>query len=62
ATGTVYGLVYSGMDVGASLAPVGFGVMLDAGLVRGPWVGGAIFFVVAAAAALVIGRSVAARS
>ena len=62
ATGTVYGLVYSGMDVGASLAPVGFGLMLDAGLTRGPWVGGAAAFVVAALAALVIGRSVAARS
>ena len=61
ATGTVYGLVYSGMDVGASLAPVGFGLMLDAGLTRGPWVGGAAAFVVAALAALVIGRSVAAR-
>ena len=62
ATGTVYGLVYSGMDVGASLAPVGFGLMLDAGLTRGPWVGGALAFVVAAVAALAIGRSVAARS
>ena len=62
ATGTVYGLVYSGMDVGASLAPVGFGIMLDAGLVRGPWVGGAVAFWAAALAALLIGRSVAARS
>lgn len=62
ATGTVYGLVYSGMDVGASLAPVGFGIMLDAGLVRGPWVGGAMAFWAAALAALLIGRSVAARS
>lgn len=62
ATGTVYGLVYSGMDVGASLAPVAFGVMLDVGLLRGPWVGAAVAFVVAAFAALMIGRSVAART
>src|SRR5699024_4605497 len=31
ATGTVYGLVYSGMDVGSSLAPLGFGLLLDLG-------------------------------
>ncbi len=61
ATGAVYGLVYSGMDVGASLAPFGFGLMLDAGMARGPWAGGAVAFVVAAAVAMVIGRSAAAR-
>lgn len=61
ATGTVYGLVYSGMDVGASLAPLAFGIMLDLGFVKGPWIGGAAAFVIAAAAALVIGRSTAAR-
>src|SRR5690606_14838381 len=44
ATGTVYGLVYSGMDVGASLAPVGFGLMLDLGLTRGPWMGAGLSF------------------
>lgn len=37
ATGAVYGLVYSGMDVGSSVAPVFFGMMLDAGLSQGPW-------------------------
>ncbi|NGM87757.1 MFS transporter [Parapusillimonas sp. SGNA-6] len=56
ATGTVYGLVYSGMDVGSSLAPVGFGIMLDAGFGRGPWVGAAMGFVVAAGLAVWVAR------
>jgi sugar phosphate permease len=56
ATGTVYGLVYSGMDVGSSLAPVGFGMMLDAGFSQGPWLGAAIGFVMAAALAVWVAR------
>lgn len=62
ATGTVYGLVYSGMDVGASLGPVGFGLMLDAGQTQGPWIGAALAFVVASGLALMIARSVNART
>ncbi|RTZ41022.1 MFS transporter [Candidimonas sp. SYP-B2681] len=57
ATGTVYGLVYSGMDVGSSLAPAGFGLMLDAGYVQGPWFGAATGFAVAAMLALWVARS-----
>src|SRR3546814_177287 len=57
ATGTVYGLVYSGMDVGSSLAPVGFGIMLDAGLGRGPWFGAATGFAVAAVLAVWVAKS-----
>jgi len=48
ATGSVYGLVYSGMDVGASLGPLGFGLLLDAGLAHGPWIGAGVAFAVAA--------------
>lgn len=62
ATGTVYGLVYSGMDVGASLGPVGFGLMLDAGMVQGPWVGAAAAFVVAAWLAFMVAKTVNARA
>lgn len=62
ATGTVYGLVYSGMDVGASLGPVGFGLMLDAGQTQGPWIGAAVAFVAASALALMVARSVNART
>lgn len=61
ATGTVYGLVYSGMDIGASLGPVGFGLMLDLGMLRGPWAGAASSFVLAAVLAVAVGRSAAAR-
>ncbi|MEO6985436.1 MAG: MFS transporter, partial [Paralcaligenes sp.] len=61
-TGTVYGLVYSGMDVGSSLAPAGFGVMLDLGYSRGPWFGAAIGFVVAAVLAMWIARAVSVRA
>lgn len=57
ATGTVYGLVYSGMDVGSSLAPVGFGLLLDAGLARGPWFGAATAFAAAALLAVWVARS-----
>lgn len=56
ATGTVYGLVYSGMDVGSSLAPVGFGMMLDCGFSQGPWFGAATGFVVAAGLAVWVAR------
>jgi MFS family permease len=58
ATGTVYGLVYSGMDVGSSLAPAGFGLMLDAGYSQGPWYGAAMGFVVASLLAIWVAKSV----
>ncbi|MCC2595288.1 MFS transporter [Pusillimonas sp. MFBS29] len=57
ATGTVYGLVYSGMDVGSSLAPVGFGMMLDAGFSQGPWYGSAVGFVCAAGLAIMVAKA-----
>lgn len=56
ATGSVYGLVYSGMDAGAALGPLGFGLLLDAGLTHGPWVGAGAAFVIAALLAQWIGR------
>lgn len=61
ATGTVYGLVYSGMDIGASLGPVAFGLMLDHGLTRGPWMGAALSFFMAALLAMAVGRAATAR-
>lgn len=39
ATGRVYGVVYSGLDVGMTMAPLAFGAMMDAGQFRGVWVG-----------------------
>ena len=55
--GSVYGLVYSGLDVGSALGPIMFGVLLDAGMRSGPWLGAAVAFVVAALLANQIGRS-----
>lgn len=57
ATGTVYGLVYSGMDVGASIAPLVFGYMVDAQFDRGPWFGAALAFVMSAICALAVAYS-----
>ncbi len=51
ALGSVYGLVYSGMDVGSALGPVMYGFMLDHQTMRGPWLvsGLALFGAVLAA-------------
>jgi FSR family fosmidomycin resistance protein-like MFS transporter len=56
ATGTVYGLVYSGMDVGSSMAPVVFGLMLDAGWSVAPWFGAAACFAVGSVLAVAVAR------
>lgn len=42
ATGRVYGVVYSGLDLGMSIAPPIFGLMLDHGVPAGVWIGIAI--------------------
>lgn len=42
ATGRVYGVVYSGLDVGMTLAPLMFGAMMDAQQFRGVWIGIAV--------------------
>lgn len=60
ATGTVYGLVYSGMDVGSSLAPAAFGVLLDANYDKAPWIGAAVAFVAAAGMAIWVARAASA--
>lgn len=54
ATGTVYGLVYSGMDVGASTAPILFGYLVDANFTAGPWYGAALAFVLSAVLAVMV--------
>lgn len=48
ATGSVYGLVYSGMDVGSAFGPLVFGFLLDIGFVHGPWLGAGLAFSIAA--------------
>jgi len=60
ATGAVYGLVYSGMDAGSAIAPVAFGLLLDAGHYAGPWYGAALAFLIAAWMAWWVARMVVA--
>ena len=55
AAGRVYGFVYSGLDLGATLGPVWFGLMLDHGLGR------EMFYVVALLLALAVGTVVRVR-
>lgn len=57
ATGTVYGLVYSGMDVGSSIAPTVFGYMVDAQFARGPWFGAAFAFVMSGLLAVAVAQA-----
>ena len=59
ATGSVYGLVYSGMDVGAAIAPVVFGHLIDAQFERAPWYGGAVAFVFSAVLAVAVAKGAA---
>jgi predicted MFS family arabinose efflux permease len=39
ATGRVYGVVYSGLDIGQAIAPLIFGLMMDQGFYRGVLIG-----------------------
>lgn len=39
ATGRVYGVVYSGLDIGQALAPLAFGALMDHQQYRGVWLG-----------------------
>jgi len=39
ATGRVYGVVYSGLDIGQAISPLFFGALMDHGQYRGVWLG-----------------------
>jgi len=39
ASGRVYGIVYSGLDIGQALSPLVFGSLMDRGHLRGVWLG-----------------------
>nr|WP_218863509.1 MFS transporter [Pigmentiphaga litoralis] len=62
ATGSVYGLVYSGMDTGSALAPLAFGALFDAGLRQAPYFGALLAFIVAAVLAAWIARHARTRA
>ena len=42
ATGRVYGVVYSGLDIGQAIAPLAYGLLMDHGLPSAVWVGIAV--------------------
>jgi len=56
ASGRVYGFVYSGLDVGSTIAPIWFGAMLDHGMGRG------MFFAIAATLLVAIGTVIRIRT
>jgi FSR family fosmidomycin resistance protein-like MFS transporter len=56
ATGRVYGLVYSGMDVGFAIAPAVFGMFMDRGYYAGVLVGASMTLLIAVFLALGVGR------
>jgi MFS transporter, FSR family, fosmidomycin resistance protein len=39
ATGRVYGIVYSGLDIGQAISPLIFGALMDRQQYRGVWLG-----------------------
>lgn len=59
AAGRVYGFVYSGLDVGATLGPLWFGLMLDHGLAQQMFVVVAILLAIAIMTALQARRAIA---
>ncbi len=56
ATGRVYGVVYSGLDAGMALAPLGFGMMMDAKQPIAVWVLIAAFQAVLIVSAMGVGK------
>ena len=54
-TGKVFGFVYSGLDLGAAIAPPFLGLLLDAGLPRLVFVVSALAFAVAIGSAAIVG-------
>ncbi len=56
ATGRVYGLVYSGLDIGFALSPLFFGVFMDRGWYGATLVGAAVVLMLSVVAALGVGQ------
>jgi MFS transporter, FSR family, fosmidomycin resistance protein len=56
ATGRVYGVVYSGLDIGQAIAPLMFGTLMDHGQPMQVWVGIAVLQVVLIASAFNVRR------
>lgn len=56
ATGRVYGLVYSGLDVGFAISPIVFGVFMDRGWFGATLLGAAVVLLLSVVAALGVGQ------
>ncbi len=56
ATGRVYGMVYSGLDVGFAISPMIFGLFMDRGWFGATLVGAALTLLLSVGAALGVGR------
>ncbi len=56
ATGRVYGLVYSGLDLGFAVSPLVFGVLMDRGWYQATLVGAGAMLALSVIAALAVGR------
>lgn len=57
-TGRVYGMVYSGLDVGFSISPLVFGVFMDQGWYGATFVGAASVLLLSVLVALGVGRRI----
>ena len=62
ASGRIYGFVYSGLDIGATLGPIWFGLMLDHAMARGVFVAVAALFVVAIGTVIQVKRAIVAHT
>ncbi len=59
ATGRVYGLVYSGLDVGFAISPLIFGIFMDRGWYAATLLGAALVLLLSVGAALGVGKRTA---
>jgi MFS family permease len=57
ATGRVYGVVYSGLDIGQALTPLFFGALMDGHLYQAVWIGLAVLQLVLIATAFNVRRA-----
>jgi predicted MFS family arabinose efflux permease len=62
ATGRVYGLVYSGLDVGFALSPIFFGTLMDHGHYQATLLGAALVLLLSVVAALGVGKRTLAQA
>lgn len=62
ATGRVYGMVYSGLDVGFAISPVLFGTFMDRGWYGATLLGAAVVLLLSVGAALGVGMRTVGRA